>query len=161
MTDKTGQVQSAAAEGRRRLEAVASGEESYALAIVDVMMALDSLEEILKLEHAVNENAKRIGVKLCREARERIRPPQMLDIVCFSIRDDTDIRDELRTLGVRYISKAALHGWDDLRDHIKKALAHVAEGQLRLCGPRAGPPGVRPRRQPRRAAAWTARRTRS
>lgn len=114
-----------AAEGRRRLAAVASGEESYALAIIDVMMALDSFEEILKLEHAVNEDAKRVGVKLCREARESIRPPQTLDIVCYSIRDDTDIRDELKTLGVRYIRKAGQRGLDDVRDHVKKALAHA------------------------------------
>jgi CheY-like chemotaxis protein len=115
-------IASNAAEGRRRLAAVAKGEESYALAIIDVMMALDSLEEVLKMEQAVNEDSKRIGVTLCREARKRINP-QTLDIVCFSIRNDADIIDELRTLGIRYLSKETASGWNDLRDHVKKALS--------------------------------------
>ena len=113
-----------AAEARRHLTAVASGEESYALAIVDVMMAIDSLEEVLKLEQVVNENAKRIGVTLCREARERHRiSPQTLDIVCYSIREDDDIVHELKALGIRHISKVSAHGLADLRDYVKKALS--------------------------------------
>jgi CheY-like chemotaxis protein len=113
-----------AAEGRAHLAAVAGGEESYALAIIDVMMAITSLEEVRKLEHAVNENAKRIGVTLCREAREQLRiSPQTLEIVCFSIRDDADIVDELTALGIRYISKVTQRGWADLREHVKKALS--------------------------------------
>src|SRR5438477_1950369 len=80
-----------AAEGRRHLAAIADGLETYALAIIDVMMALTSLEEVHKLEQAVNEDSKRIGVTLCREAREHYHiSPQTLDIVCFSIRDDAD-----------------------------------------------------------------------
>ncbi|TMQ12077.1 MAG: hypothetical protein E6J91_21610 [Deltaproteobacteria bacterium] len=46
-----------AAEGRRHLAAIADGLETYALAIIDVMMALTSLEEVHKLEQAVNEDS--------------------------------------------------------------------------------------------------------
>jgi CheY-like chemotaxis protein len=113
-----------AAEGRRHLAAIADGQESYALAIIDVMMAIDSLEEVLKLEHAVNQDAKRIGVTLCREARERYQiSSQTLDIVCFSIRDDADIVDELNELGIRHISKVAPRGWADLGEYVKRALS--------------------------------------
>lgn len=113
-----------AAEGRSRIAAIAGGKENYALAIIDVMMALNSLDEVARAEQAVEEDSKRIGVTLCREARESHRiSPQTLDIVCFSIRDDDDIVDELCALGIRYISKVAPRGWNDLREHVKKALS--------------------------------------
>jgi len=113
-----------AAAGRCRLAAIAGGEERYALATIDVMMALKSLDDVTELEHAVNEDAKRIGVALCREARQQHHIRQeMLDIVCYSMRDDTDIIDELKELEIPYIPKVTSTGWSDLRHRVERALA--------------------------------------
>ena len=111
-----------AAEARRRLAAIADGQESYALAIIDVMMPIGSLEDIAKLEHPTGEDSSQIGVTLCREARERYCiSPQMLDIVCFSIRND--IVEELMALEVQYISKVSHGGWIKLYAYVEKAIA--------------------------------------
>jgi len=109
------------AEARQRLQAVADGKESYALAIIDVMMPINSLEEILDLEEAVNDDSTRSGVRLCELACNELHiTPRPLEIVCFTIRDDVNVKTAITRLGIDYYSKVT--DFDRLRHRIRKAL---------------------------------------
>jgi CheY-like chemotaxis protein len=110
------------AEARERLHAVARGEERYALAIIDVMMPINSLEAILELDDAVNEDSKCSGVRLCELACNELRiAPRPLEIVCFTIRDDEDVKAMIHRLGIDYYSKVT--DFVGLRQRIRKALS--------------------------------------
>lgn len=110
------------AEARQRLQAVKDNKESYVLAIIDVMMPSNSLESIIEIDEAVNDDSTRSGVRLCELACNELRiTPRPLEIVCFTIRDDANEKATINQLGVDYYSK--ITDFDRLRQRIRKALS--------------------------------------
>lgn len=110
------------AEARERLHAVKDNKESYALAIIDVMMPINSLEAIIELDEAVNDDSTHSGVRLCVLACNELRiTPRPLEIVCFTIRDDANEKAAINLLGIDYYSKVT--DFDRLRQRIRKALS--------------------------------------
>jgi len=85
----------------KKLEAVRRGEKAYALVILDVMIAIDDVANIEELNDTFYEKSVDSGIRLCRYAREKLNlPKEHLPIICFSARDDENLKRQLLQLEV-------------------------------------------------------------
>ncbi len=95
-------------DARQRLFDVKAGRESYALAIIDVMVAIMDLDSLIALDEKFFENSRDTGIRICRFARKELKlSASALPIVCLTARDDDDVKTDLRALGVRYFNRSA------------------------------------------------------
>lgn len=114
--------------GKKRLEAVQRGDESYELAIVDVMVATKALKDILEteLDEKFFEDSRNTGIRLCRYAREELHlSSEDLFIVCLTVRDDEDVRSEMHRLGIPLYNKVSQNPKESIREFLKTRLSIV------------------------------------
>ena len=89
---------------RSRIECMLAEEQSYALAIIDIMVAVKGIMEMVELDDDVDEeffgDSRTTGIRLCRWIREDLEiSSDKLPIVCISARPDiADIRRELEAI---------------------------------------------------------------
>jgi CheY-like chemotaxis protein len=108
---------------RRRLEAVSRGEESYALAIVDVAVAIKDLADLIALDDQFFEDSQDTGIRLCRYARHELGlTPERFTLACLTVRDDLDVRREMKALQVPLFNKAAQSPAESIRGFIEQQL---------------------------------------
>jgi CheY-like chemotaxis protein len=107
-------------EIRRNLDA---GQESYSLAIVDIMVPIMDIMDLVDLEDDFYEDSAKTGIRLCRYAREELRISEdELPIVCLSSRsDEEEIRRELEEIGIlKLFSRVPQSSKEDIRTYIGK-----------------------------------------
>lgn len=86
---------------RQRLDAIKDGRASYALAIIDIMIATEDIERLTELNEESFGDAKRAGIDLCRYARETLRiSASTLPIICLSVLQDDATKNSLEELGI-------------------------------------------------------------
>lgn len=93
------------ASARERLDAVKKGNEVYAAAIIDVMVALQDSEDLqgqdLNLDEVFFEESEDTGIRLCRYARETLGITNRdLPIACLTVRDDAGVQEAMEQLGI-------------------------------------------------------------
>ena len=91
----------------RKLELVQEKKLKYHLAIFDVMVATQRIEDVEKLDDEFFRDSMDTGVRLCRYARLELGlSPSELDIVCISGRGDEDLVDATRRLGIPLFNRS-------------------------------------------------------
>lgn len=109
-------------EARSWLEEVSREADRYALVVVDVAVATRSLEDLIDLdEDAFFKDSLNTGIRLCQYARE-LEIPERLPIACLTVRDDEDVRKEMRGLKVPLFNKAPRASSESIRGFIDKHL---------------------------------------
>lgn len=89
---------------RSRLEQMKAGEVHYALALMDIMVAIKDIMDMVELDDELDEkflgDSRTTGIRLCRWIREELDiSSEELPIVCISARPDiADIRRELKEI---------------------------------------------------------------
>lgn len=109
---------------RKKLEAVQTGDKLYALAIVDVMIATDDITNIIDdLDDRFYEESADSGIRLCRYARNELGILEdQLPIICFSARDDDDLKKELQALAIPLFSRTG----EEIREYLVENLSRLA-----------------------------------
>jgi CheY-like chemotaxis protein len=107
----------------KQLDSVKQGKVSYALAIVDVMVAIMDLMDLIALEDKfLADSLKKsedTGIRLCEYARETLGLSEKeLPIICITIREDPDVREAMKRLGIRLFNRAS-YGKDSIRQFIE------------------------------------------
>jgi CheY-like chemotaxis protein len=113
---------------RKRLDAVKKGEESYALAIVDVMVAIMDLADLVTLDEEFFVESRDTGIRLCRYVREELGiSPNELPIVSLTVRDDPEVKAAMEELGIPLVSREPGGGPADLLDeYLERHLPRIA-----------------------------------
>ena len=89
---------------RCRLERVRVGEARYALAIIDIMVAIKDIMDMVELDDELDEaffaDSRTTGIRLCRWIREDLEiSSKELPIVCISARPDiADLQRQLKEI---------------------------------------------------------------
>ena len=110
-------------EGRERLRAVQAGTESYALAVIDVMMATHPIEDLVDLDDQFFAESRDTGIRLCKYARLDLAiPRETLPIVCLTVRNDDEVKQEIERLGIPLFNRVPDDPDESIREHIKKTL---------------------------------------
>ncbi len=110
-------------EGRERLQAVKAGEESYSLAIIDVMMSTHPIEDLVDLDEKFFEESRDTGIRLCRYARKELGiSPQELPIACLTVRDDDDVSRAMGELDIPLFNRVPQSPEDSIRRFIEERL---------------------------------------
>jgi CheY-like chemotaxis protein len=106
-----------------RLRAVKQGTESYALAIVDVMIAVKSLSQLIDLDEQFFDQSRDTGIRLCRLARRELGiTAQQLPIACLTVRHGDEVRLAMNELGIPLFNRAASGAADSIRGYIEENL---------------------------------------
>ena len=114
------------AAAQKKLNTVKGGQATYALAIIDIMVAVKDLMDLLTLDDKFFEASKDTGIRLCRYAREDLDlSVEVLPIVCISVRDDPDVKKALRELGIRLFNRAPYGQEESIREFVEKHLPIV------------------------------------
>jgi CheY-like chemotaxis protein len=94
-------------EANQRLAAVQAGSESYALAIVDVAVALKDLMDLANLDDQFFEDSQNTGIRLCRYARKELGISEAeLPMACLTVRDDDEVKAAMEDLRIPLFNKA-------------------------------------------------------
>lgn len=117
-------VESNEVAARRRLERVKESTLSYALAIFDIMLGTQNMEELVVIDPEILDDSKDTGVRLCQYARKELQiPSSTLPIVCISARDDDpELRYALRKLNIPLLSRTPQSVGESLRQYIEEHL---------------------------------------
>ncbi len=113
---------------RRKLEAVKAavkaGQETYVLAIIDIMVSIKDIMDLVNLDEKFFEESRETGIRLCAYAREELAlEPDDLPIVCISARSDhEEIRKPLGQLGIRLFSRVPQSREESIREYLKERL---------------------------------------
>lgn len=114
---------------RERLRAVKEGTQSFHLAIVDVMVAVKDLKDLADPDERFFENSKRTGIRLCHLARDKDKlglTSDQLPIVCLTVRDDKEVREEMKTLRIPLYNKAPQTPAESIRVFIEDHLPDLS-----------------------------------
>jgi CheY-like chemotaxis protein len=104
---------------QKQLDAVKQGKASYALAIVDVMVAIQDLMDLIALDDQFFDKSQDTGIRLCEYARRTLGlSADELPIVCITIREDSDVRADMKRLGIPLFNRAS-SGKDSIRQFIE------------------------------------------
>lgn len=117
------------AAAQERLRAVKDGTESFRLAIVDVMVAIKDIKDLANLDERFFEDSKRTGIRLCHLARDKDKlglSAEQLPIVCLTVRDDEEVREAMKALGVPLYNKAPHTPSESIRQFIEDRLPNLA-----------------------------------
>ena len=107
---------------RERFRAIKDRTESYVLAIVDVMIAVKDLSKLVSLDNEFFENSRNTGIRLCRFARHELGISRnQLPIVCLTVRDDDEVRDAMKELGIPLFNRVP-GGAASIRAYIEQNL---------------------------------------
>ncbi|HEV2856184.1 MAG TPA: hypothetical protein VHC97_25570 [Thermoanaerobaculia bacterium] len=105
---------------RKLLEAVSRGQESYALAIMDVAVAIKDLQDLIALDEQFFEDSVNTGIRLCRYARQKLGlSPERLPIVCLTVRDDEEVKAAMEDLQIPLFNKAPQSQSESIRGFIE------------------------------------------
>ncbi len=113
---------------RQRLGAVKQGEESYVLAIIDVMVATHDLLDLIALnEKSLDEkffsDSRDTGIRLCDYARRELGlSPQALPIVCLTAREDDEVKAAMQRLDIPLYHRASHSPEESIRSFIEERL---------------------------------------
>ncbi len=113
---------------KRRLDAVKKGEESYVLAIIDMMIPMmDFLEmDEFSFDDSFFENSSSSGLRLFRYARHELEiSPEDLPMVCLTVREDEEIRLALKDLGIPLFQRVPLSNEESIRPFLESKLPMV------------------------------------
>lgn len=111
-------------EARARLDGVKAGRESYALAIVDVMMAIADITELAEIDDKFFADSRDSGIRLCRYARQELGLNQAaLPLVCLTAREDEDVKEAMRALDIPIFNRASASPQRSIRAYLERALA--------------------------------------
>src|SRR4051812_45154489 len=113
------------AAAQQRLRAVKEGTDSFRLAIVDVMVAIKDLKDLANLDEQFFEESKGTGIRLCHLARDEDKlglTAEQLPIVCLTVRDDEEVREAMKTLGIPLYNKAPHTPSESIRVLIEERL---------------------------------------
>lgn len=114
---------------KERLQAVKEGTDSFRLAIVDVMVAVKDLKDLTNLDNRFFEDSKRTGIRLCHLARDKDKlgiSAEELPIVCLTVRDDEEVRKEMKALDIPLYNKAPHTPSESIREFIENCLPNPA-----------------------------------
>ncbi|HSS48567.1 MAG TPA: response regulator [Thermoanaerobaculia bacterium] len=117
------------AAARERLRAVKEGTDSFRLAIVDVMVAIKDLKDLSNLDEQFFEDSRQTGIRLCHLARDKDQLGltfEQLPIVCLTVRDDEEVREAMKTLGIPLYNKAPHTPSESIREFIEVQLPNLA-----------------------------------
>ena len=110
---------------RAHLAAIADGRESYALAIIDVMVALRDLEDLIDLDEDFLEESTDTGIRLCRYARQELGIAEaQLPIGCLTVRDDDDVKEAMSELAIPLFHRVPQHSAESIRSFLEQHLKH-------------------------------------
>jgi CheY-like chemotaxis protein len=108
---------------RERLGAIKIRDESYVLAIVDVMIAIKDLSKLTSLNKEFFESSRDTGIRLCRFARRELAISRgQLPIVCLTVRDDEDVRNAMKELDIPLFNRAPGGADGSIRGYIERHL---------------------------------------
>jgi CheY-like chemotaxis protein len=111
---------------RRQLEAVKKGDASYALAIIDIMVAIKDIMDLVESKERFYEKSRDTGIRLCYYARKELGiSAETLPIVCVSARDDDQARQLLEELDIPLYSRTPQTPEEDIREYLRKKLPTV------------------------------------
>lgn len=109
--------------GRERLLAMKSGEVKYALAIIDIMVAVEDLMELEEIDETFYRKSRDSGIRLCRYAREDLGfPKEALLIACLSVRQDTEVQEDLKSLDIQLYPRLPQRPSESIRTFIEENL---------------------------------------
>lgn len=116
---------------RRCLEAVQREEVSYALAIVDVMVAAMDLTELMELDDDFFVESRDTGIRLCRYARQELGiSAEQLPIVSLTVRDDEEVQNAMEELGIPLFNREPGGGpTGSLDEYLEENLPRLSEAQ--------------------------------
>lgn len=108
---------------RKQFDAVKQGKAAYALAIVDVMVAIKDLMDLIAMDDkdlaASLENSQDTGIRLCGYARRDLGlSAEKLPIVSITIREDSKVKEAMAGLGIRLFNRS-YDGKDSIRKYIE------------------------------------------
>ncbi len=110
-------------EALRHLDAVKAGSETYVLAIIDVGVATRAIEDLIDLDDQVFEDSRDTGIRLCRYARQQLKlAPRDLPIACLTVRDDEEVKQAMRELGIPLYNRAPVNAAESIRTFVEKHL---------------------------------------
>ena len=114
---------------RHKLEAVKDGRESYALAIIDIMVSIKDIMDLVNLDEKFFEESRETGIRLCAYARKDLKlDAGDLLIVCISARSDhEEIQKSLLELGIRLFSRVPQTRDESIREYLKETLPKIGE----------------------------------
>lgn len=116
-------------DARAKLGAVQRGEVAYAMAILDVMLPSQPIEEIGIYDAEFFESSINTGVRLCEYARRELGlTASQLPLVCLSARQDDELELALKTLDVPLFDRSG----EGIREYL---IVHLASFR----SPRNGP----------------------
>jgi CheY-like chemotaxis protein len=108
---------------RKQLERVKKDEESYVLAIVDVMVATHDLLDLVALDEKFFEDSRNTGIRLCEYARKELGiSPEVLPIVCLTAREDEAVKTAMDELGIRLFHRAPPSPEESIRGFVEERL---------------------------------------
>jgi CheY-like chemotaxis protein len=109
---------------QERFRAVKAGTEDYALAIVDVMVAIKNLTRIAALDDQFFEDSRNTGIRLCAFARRDLGiPAEKLPIACLTAREDDEVRNAMHELNIPLFHRAEYSSSDSIRGFVEETLA--------------------------------------
>lgn len=106
-----------------RFRAVKAGTESYALAVVDVMVAVKDLTRIAALDDQFFEDSRNTGIRLCQLARRELGiSAEQLPIACLTAREDDEVRNAMQELAIPLFHRAAYSSSESIRGFVEENL---------------------------------------
>lgn len=109
-----------------RLRAVKASTETYALAIIDVMVAVKDLTRIAALDDEFFEDSRNTGIRLCTLARGKLGiTAEQLPIACLTAREDDEVHNAMRELEIPLFHRAEYSAADSIRKFVEKNLPPI------------------------------------
>jgi CheY-like chemotaxis protein len=111
---------------RERLRAIKAATEEYAMAVIDVMVAVKDLTQIAALDDQFFEDSRNTGIRLCQLARHDLQiPAEQLPIACLTAREDDEVRNAMRELEIPLFHRAEYTSSDSIRSFVEEQLPAV------------------------------------
>lgn len=110
----------------KQLDRVKRGHTSYALVIIDIMVAVKDLMDLMTLDERFFDNSRDTGIRLCKYARHELGlSPEDLPIICISVRDDNNVKEEMNVLGIRLFNRVPYGPEESIREFVEAHLPAI------------------------------------
>jgi CheY-like chemotaxis protein len=111
---------------QERFRAIKAGTEAYALAVVDVMVAVKDLARIATLDKEFFEDSRNTGIRLCQLARNGLGiTAEQLPIACLTAREDDEVRNVMRELDIPLFHRTDYSSSGSIRGFVEEKLRPV------------------------------------